>query len=221
MSSRHRTRSLTLRWLAAIAYDLSLAYLRGEGVSKDLRKAVRFNRYAARTGHPDAELAMGWFYYNGIGVRQDLRSARTWYERSAQHAEPRAWFSLGQLALDRQEFKSAAGWFQRAARRQHPRATYQLGRLYLDGRGVRQDVEHAVNLLESAAKLGVMPARRLLLSKRCESARATVRSDKPLQLTNRGCRRPGRKRGPRGLRLKGRRQAASQRATLNGRPRGR
>lgn len=197
MSPRHQTKNPTRRCLAAFAYNLSLDYLRGEGVSKDLQAAVRWNRYAARTGHPDAQLAMGWFYYNGIGVRQDLRKARAWYERSAKHAEPRAWFSLGQLALDRQDFKSAAGWFHKAARRKHPRANYYLGRLYLDGRGVRQDDERAVRLLESAVKLGVAPARRLLLSKRCKSARATARSNKPLQPTSRGRRQLARKRGSR------------------------
>ena len=158
------------RWLAAVAYNMSIDCLRGERASGNRKAAFRLNRDAARAGYRHAQFAMGWFYYNGIGVERDLRKARSWYRIAAENGEPGAAFSLGQLALDRRDYGSAAAWFQRAVCARHGRAAYYLGRLYLDGHGIGRDIRRAGVFLERAAKSGVGPARRLLQSKRFRSA---------------------------------------------------
>src|SRR5687767_7382393 len=95
----------------AADYEVSLGYLTGQIGRKDLRASFRWNQRSARTGYHDAQLAMGWFFHNGVGVRQDLEKARTWYEIAARRRDPRAWFSLGQLAFDQREFVEALSWF--------------------------------------------------------------------------------------------------------------
>lgn len=155
-------------------YNTSLDYLRGIGATKDVARAFRWNRAAARSGYPDAVLAMGWFYHNGIGVERNLRRARLWYRRAARAKNASAQFSLGQLAYDDDEFVEAAVWFRQAVRRRHPRAGYYLARLYLDGRGVRRNVATASKLLSDAVRYELPEAKRLLHSKRFQRARDFV-----------------------------------------------
>lgn len=50
------------RRLGAVAYNMSIDCLRGEGASRNPKAAFRLNRDAARAGHRDAQFAMGWFY---------------------------------------------------------------------------------------------------------------------------------------------------------------
>jgi len=166
-------------------YNTSLDYLLGTGVAKNAPRAFRWNRNAARSGYHDAVLAMGWFYYNGIGVERNLRRARFWYERAARKRDPKAWFSLGQLAYDTDNFVGAASWFKKAVQRRHPRASYYLARLYLDGRGVRRNVPIAVDLLTHAAQQGRADAKRLLRSKRFRRAKDNDRPNNVLQRARR------------------------------------
>ena len=114
---------------------------------------------------------MGWFFHNGFGVRRDLKKARTWYEIAARRRDPRAWFSLGQLAFDQLEFVEALSWFRRAVRSEHPRSAYYLGRMYLEGLGVTRDPSKAAELLRAASQLGVKPAGRLFRSRRFAALR--------------------------------------------------
>lgn len=167
--------------LAIWRYNTSLDYLLGTGVAKDTKRAFRWNRDAARSGYPDAVLAMGWFYHNGIGVDRNLRRARFWYVRAARAQDPHAWFSLGQLAYDADKFVEAVAWFRKAAQRRHPRASYYLARLYLDGRGARRNVAIALKLLTGAVRQGHPEAKRLLHSRRLRRERDSSLADKPLR----------------------------------------
>jgi TPR repeat protein len=151
---------------AVLSYNLSIDYLLGKRVRKNLRTAFLLNRRSARLGVHDAQLAMGWFYHNGFGVGRDLVKASRWYKIAARRGDAKAWFSLGQLAFDRGDFLHAATWFRKAARRQHARSIYYLGRLHLDGLGVEQNTRKGARFLRTAVGLGVPAAKRLLDSAR-------------------------------------------------------
>ena len=143
-------------------YNRSLEFLTGEGVAKDEEQAFRLNADSAKLGYGDAVLAMGWFYLNGTGVPRDLELARKWYKKSARKGDPRAMFSLGQMAYDARDFADALLWFNRAIEKGHARSVFWLGKLYWHGRGVVQDKKRASGLFRNAARKKVPEAQRAL-----------------------------------------------------------
>jgi TPR repeat protein len=106
-------------WEQSQLYNQSLDCLLGRGVAKDERRSFALNEDAAKEGHSDAVLAMGWFYLNGVGVERDLERARKWYRDSARRGDIRAMFSLGYIAYRQGEYSHALTWFRRAAESGH------------------------------------------------------------------------------------------------------
>jgi TPR repeat protein len=143
-------------------YCQSLDYFLGRGVAQDPQRAFSLNAEAAKLGHSDAILAMGWFYLNGSGVARDLERARKWYRDSARRGEPRAMFSLGQMACDERDFSDALVWFNRAVEAGHSRSLYFIGKLYWRGHGVDQDKKEAMRYFHRAASGKVKAAQRVL-----------------------------------------------------------
>jgi TPR repeat protein len=140
----------------------SLDLLKGQGVAQNAKRAFTLNAEAAKGGHADAVLAMGWFYLNGVGVSSDIEKSRKWYRESARRGEPKAMFSLGQIAYDEEDFADAVRWFTRASQAGHARSLYWLGKLYWRGHGVEQDQKQAKRLFHQAATRKVKEAQRLL-----------------------------------------------------------
>jgi len=143
-------------------YDQSLNYLGENGQPEDYAKAFSLNAKAAALGLPDAILAMGWFYSNGFGTPCDLQQAERWYRRSARLGDPKAMFSLGQIAYDEKSFEAARQWFEMAHKHGRTRALYWLGKLYWRGQGVTQDRVKAMKLFEQAARANDYEAMRLM-----------------------------------------------------------
>lgn len=147
---------------AEALYDESLNYLGDNGQPEDFAKAFPLNAKAAALGLPDAILAMGWFYFNGFGTPRDLRQAERWYRRSARLGDPRAMFSLGEIACDEKSFETARQWFELAHKHGHTRSLYWLGKLYWRGQGVTRDRVKAMKLFEQAARANNYEAMRLM-----------------------------------------------------------
>jgi soluble lytic murein transglycosylase-like protein len=70
--------------------QLAIQYEHGEGVAKDLSKALRYYCLAAEQGYTKAEYNLGWMYANGRGVTRDDAIAATWFERAAKRGDPYA-----------------------------------------------------------------------------------------------------------------------------------
>ncbi|RYG62652.1 sel1 repeat family protein [bacterium] len=149
--------------LAWVLYHESLDNIGEAGHPVNYALAFSLNAKAATLGLPDAILAMGWFYFNGFGVRQNLREATHWYRRSARAGDPRAMFSLGQIACDEGQFETARYWFELANKHGHIRSLYWLGKLYWRGKGVSQDRAQAMRLFERAAHRNDPEAKRLMI----------------------------------------------------------
>lgn len=147
---------------AYVLYGSSLDYIGENGKPEDFAKAFALNAKAADMGLPDAILAMGWFYFNGCGTLQDLRSAEHWYRRSARLGEPKAMFSLGQMAYEEKMFEAAKQWFELAHKHGHMRSLYWLGKLYWRGQGVCRDRMKAIKFFEQAARANDPEAMRLM-----------------------------------------------------------
>ena len=143
-------------------YNDSLDLLEGRCIAMDKDRAFRLNAEVAKEGLIDAVLAMGWFYSNGIGVQQDRDLAKQGYRKAARRGEPRAMFSLGQIAFDEADWSGAKVWFQRAADEKHHRSLFWLGKLYWKGRGVPKSTQLAKQFFHRAAAKKVPEAQRAI-----------------------------------------------------------
>ena len=65
-------------------FKLGLCYERGEGIGKNLNKAVEWYQKAAVQGHAKAQCNLGWCYAKGIGVEKNLTKAVEWYQKAAE-----------------------------------------------------------------------------------------------------------------------------------------
>jgi TPR repeat protein len=161
--ARSADRGIRHRWnYPSYLYNRSLESLTGQHAREDAHKSFILNSQAAESGMRDAVLAMGWFYLNGVGVEQDTEQARRWYRKSARQGDPRAMFSLGQMAYDEQDFADAQVWFRRASDKGHARSLFWLGKLYWRGYGVSSDRKQASALFQQAASSKAPEARRVL-----------------------------------------------------------
>jgi TPR repeat protein len=76
--------------------DIGIRYQTGEGVARDVLKAIGWYRGPAEKGNAKAQFLLGTIYFNGAeGVRQNYAEALRWYRPSAEQKMPAAQFSLG------------------------------------------------------------------------------------------------------------------------------
>lgn len=68
---------------------------RSYGVSEDPALAMSWYRKAAEQGHMDAQLKLGWMYYDGKGVPKDAAQAVTWWRKAAEQGNAEAQRRLG------------------------------------------------------------------------------------------------------------------------------
>ena len=71
-------------------FYLGWCYKYGEGVKKDLAKAVEWLRQAAERGYAPAQNSLGFCYEYGDGVEKDLKKAIEWYTKDAEQGDARA-----------------------------------------------------------------------------------------------------------------------------------
>ncbi|ONI44965.1 hypothetical protein AN642_00305 [Epulopiscium sp. SCG-B10WGA-EpuloA2] len=65
-------------------YNLAWAYHYGNGIKKDLNKAIELYIKAAEQGHINAQYNLGWCYEYGDGVTKNLDKALEWYNLAAE-----------------------------------------------------------------------------------------------------------------------------------------
>ena len=127
--------------------NLGLMYLRGDGVPKDLKEAVKWYQKAADQGDAPAQFNLGLMYRNGEGVEQDFKEAVEWYRKAALQGHANAQFNLGVMYRKgqgvEQDFMEATKWFRKAAEQGIANAQYALGLMYEKGQGVEQDFKEA------------------------------------------------------------------------------
>ena len=93
---------------AAITAE-ALRYANGEGVERDLDRAVVMLCTAADQGHGAAAYELGWLYLNGRGVPRNESLAAAWLREAAEHGEPAAARLLTRLHPASEELPWCAG----------------------------------------------------------------------------------------------------------------
>ena len=76
---------------------MGLAFEFGQGVAKDMDKAMHWYHIAADRGDPVAQTDLGYLYEIGANGQKDPSEAAKWYLRAAVSGFTRAKFNLGVL----------------------------------------------------------------------------------------------------------------------------
>jgi TPR repeat protein len=134
-------------------------YERGQGVDRDIRRALYWYRSAADLGFPGGQYAVGLAYRDGLGVRQDDAEAVKWLRLAAEQGHRRAQYNLG-VMLDRgrgirRNVPEAIRWYQAAAAQGDAAAMNNIGYKYQKGaKGVRRNGREAVGWYLQAIEHG-------------------------------------------------------------------
>ncbi len=139
-----------------------IVHLGGKGIRQSASTALVLYRAAARQGHPQAMLWLGWALMHGEGTRKDPEKARKWFRKAADAGERRAMTALGLMFLTGEgaprNLKLAREWFVRAARQQEAWAINDLAAMHEMGWGIPKNLEKAAALYEKASRLGLRQA---------------------------------------------------------------
>jgi uncharacterized protein len=161
-----------VRWLTKSAdqgdelaqQELFEMYYDGDGVRKDIKKAVKWLKELANNSQ-SAQLQLAVMYENGEGVAKDYKQMTRWLIKAAINNSTRAQFTLGinyywglRVLKD---YKEAVKWFTKAAEAKdtpfesfNNHAQEKLARMYIDGKGVLKDYSKAEKYLRMAADEG-------------------------------------------------------------------
>ena len=153
-------------------FRLARAYLRGEGVPKDAKKAFELMKAAAEQGHADAMGGLGYFYSAGLVTPKDQKLAIEWFRKGADKGSAKAQLNLGNLLLKGQgdtaadpetQRKEALQWIQKAADENLPEAALAYANIaYFGDHGVEKNYEIAAKYSKVAAEAGLADAQNML-----------------------------------------------------------
>lgn len=82
---------------AKAQFILSACYSSGEGVTRDMKEAVRWLKRSAVQGDARAQYILGGCYLYGQGVTQDSKEAVKWFTKSAEQGNENAKRKLEEL----------------------------------------------------------------------------------------------------------------------------
>lgn len=130
--------------------NLGLCYAKGFGVERNLEKAVKCYRIAAKKDAPDlARLALGFCYAEGIGVEKDMVRAEDLYRKVTWCPVPDCFWNPIEVVM----------WMRNAAEWGNVVVQEELAKYYEFGLGVDKDRKEAVKWYRKAAEQGFKDAQ--------------------------------------------------------------
>lgn len=140
-------------------YKLGKMFLNGDGVEKDIPKAVEWLKQAAAEENEFAEYALGRLFLKGEEVEKDIFAAEEYLLKSASCGNKYAAYLLGKEYLSGENFgkdaMKAVEYLELAAEKDFEPAEYILGKEYLSGENFSKDVQKAIDYLKRAAEKGL------------------------------------------------------------------
>ena len=128
------------------------------GPMKAPLKAVGLYEQAADQGYAPAQYLLGSLYLEGSLVPQDLQKGTALIRQAAEQGIPEAQYVLGTCYLQgcgiRKNRVQGCKWLEKAVQQGNPEAVLSLAACYAEGEGVAKDLNHAIDLYESAAAAG-------------------------------------------------------------------
>lgn len=114
----------------------------------------------ADTGDGWAKVRLGWMYQQGLGLSVDLAKAETLYREAHQAQASEAPYYLGCLYRTTKRYREALRYLEEAASSNNPSAAYWAYVMHRKGEGIERNWERAIQLLQHAAGLGHIFAKR-------------------------------------------------------------
>lgn len=128
---------LALNGNATAQNNLAVMYDNGQGISKDLKEAVKWYSFAAKQGNAIAQLNLGLMYYDGQGLHQNFKEAIKWYRLAAKQDNADAQFSIGLAYYTGSgvplNLEESIKWFNLAANQGQHEAIDSLEKMYAKG----------------------------------------------------------------------------------------
>jgi TPR repeat protein len=152
LKSRAEDGNVQAQLALAKAYDL------GEGVPKDVEKAVQWWEKAAEHGNVSAQVSLGEVYSLGAGVPKNYAAAVRWWKKAAEQGDVTAEGNLGTayglgMGVPKDTAESVR-WHTKAAENGNAASQFSLGMFYLQGAGVPKDEAEGVKWLRKSADQG-------------------------------------------------------------------
>ncbi len=111
---------------AEAQYKIGTRYISGNGVKKNVKRAIEFFNKSAAQDYTRSLYILGKLYWDGIYIKKNDGKAIEWFEKAARKGHGNAQYNLAVILSryhDSKEFliKSYA-WFSVVAKRGHPKA---------------------------------------------------------------------------------------------------
>lgn len=141
-------------------YALGKIYRDGQGVEKDIQKAVELFTLAATRENNFAAFALGKLYLAGDStLPKNPAAALKWLTYAAELGNQFAQYRLGKLLLSgdegiQKDVEAAVRWLTASAEQENGYAEYDLALVYLKGEDVPKDCIKAFELLKRSASRG-------------------------------------------------------------------
>ena len=139
-------------------YKLGKMFLNGDGVEKDILKAIEWLKQAALEENEFAEYALGRLYLQGNEIEKDAFTAEKYLLKAASRGNKYVAYLLGKEYLSGENFVkdvvNAEKYLLKAAEHGNKFAEYVLGKEYLHGENFPKDIQKTVEYLKSAAEKG-------------------------------------------------------------------
>lgn len=138
-------------------YALGKKYRDGQGVERNIQKAVELFTLAAKQGNSFAAFALGKMYLSDDpALSRNVAAALKWITNAAEHGNQFAQYYLGKLLLKgtddiSQDTNSALRWLLASVEQGNVHAEYALAMAYLKGESVSKDSLKAMELLKRAS----------------------------------------------------------------------
>lgn len=133
---------------------LAVRYHDGNGVKKDINKAVYWYKKAAENNSTWAKYNLAELYFKDEFFQKDYNQALNLYKEATKDNHKESFNRLGQIyeygyGVDR-DYKKAFIFYEKSAKLRYPSGLYNLALCYKDGIGIEKDmVKYRLNLLEA------------------------------------------------------------------------
>lgn len=141
------------RGYAEADFMLSMMYINGEGVPKDLNLAIQYAQKAIEGNNKGAFALIASIYLSKQSDIRDISKAIEWYEKGIQAKDINSMRHLGLMYLSgvevKQDYQRAYSLLKDAADRDDVLSMYELGLMFEFGNGVKQDEAKALRWYKS------------------------------------------------------------------------
>jgi TPR repeat protein len=140
-------------------YELGICFTKGEGVPKDLNKAIEWwTKSAKQEGQYalESQYELGQACAKGEGVSMDLKKAAEWWKKAAEKGHALSQYMLGKCYANGdgllKDMVKAREWWEKSAEQECGYAMIEIGKCLANGEGVAKDKAKAMEWWEKASK---------------------------------------------------------------------